>query len=702
MDFLQENELSIRSIIEAGDIVSTHYDDQPAVGRYQGNGRFGCVFSKLGLHAHPREQSDYDLFGKTQYMHIKHWGRFNFYSENMQADTSADYLLPLLKIYWEHIPNDIGHYSQTQSFYAGTLTTKYTCDEENEISVLSWFDQENKNLSAFHFNIEKNSSPIIISPEADFIPYPLVFKNRAHQCFNITREGNQWRIEITCIDAVPRKTSNIYIFSNADVQICQEGLRILPAKGITELYLSYDEAVNLKEAATSLIRTKQYWHHLWEKSGWLKLPDVDKQRMWVRSLAYILSTFNCDGMGLAPTNGFSGNPFPFNFVQDLFYIHPVLIASGYADIAKIWIEQFRKNLDDMKVYAKRLWGNVEGIFPPWELPYGTIEGYHMPSIPIEFCNQPQNTAYLSRMAHETGIVVNDPQWVQTNVVPLIRETARFYRSFCRKEEDGYWHLQLVPSIGQDEAGGRDQKDYLCVLYGAKYCFQRAIEYGLDPEGIYKIILEDGLAFPNLLSDTKFYFTTPNSGISDFGKQKHPVQLNGLAYLPVESSPICAEIKAHEQRYDITDRAKEPYFYGWTAGEFLLASSHLRDVKGWQKDWNHFKQSGITDVDFVQIYETSNATKQSFYITTHGLMAQSLYSNLVSDYWGPLAIAPCNVFSGPAQFGNIVSLTGVKVSGKITGSVAQIVLEAWKNCQIDTHGMQLKLNCGDRIELQLEV
>ncbi|KGE19820.1 hypothetical protein PWYN_11075 [Paenibacillus wynnii] len=169
-----------------------------------------------------------------------------------------------------------------------------------------------------------------------------------------------------------------------------------------------------------------------------------------------------------------------------------------------------------------------------------------------------------------------------------------------------------------------------------------------------------MAFSNLLSEKGFLYASAGSGMSDYGTQKHPVQLNGLAYLPIADGPTAPEIRAYEIRYESTDLAKKPYFFGWTLGEFLLAASRMQDTAGWQKDWNNVRSSNYTDENWVQIYETSDATVQSFYVTTHGLFTQSLYSNIISDYWGKLVIAPCNVYGdSKVSFGNVHSLLGLK-------------------------------------------
>lgn len=169
------------------------------------------------------------------------------------------------------------------------------------------------------------------------------------------------------------------------------------------------------------------------------------------------------------------------------------------------------------------------------------------------------------------------------------------------------------------------------------------------------------------------------GADDFGKQKHPVQLNGLAYFPVESGPLPPERRAYEMRHDITDRAKEPFFFGWTLGEFLLAGSNLKRAEGWRHDWDKIRESDNTDARWGQFYETSGEREKPFYMATHGMVLQSLIRNYVNDYWGSLDLASCSVFEGPVSFGNITTRHGVTVSGTVKDQRAELDLKALKDC-----------------------
>ena len=351
----------------------------------------------------------------------------------------------------------------------------------------------------------------------------------------------------------------------------------------------------------------------------------------------------------------------------------------------------------MKSYTKRLMG-VDGILCPWVYPHGDFQGYHDPEPPNRFYFETHNSGYLARMAHETAVFVNDGVWTNQYALPLIRETAEFYKSICSKGDDGLWHLFIIPSTGQDEMGGANQKNYLCALFSAKYCFQRAIEYGLDSDGIFRVIVNN-LAFPKLLSQQGIYYTCEGSGELDFGKQKHPVQLNALAFLPVDAKMSEPSRKAYELRYEITNRAKNSFFHGWTLGEFLLAGSRYGNEQEWLIDWNNLFKSDYVDPELIQVYETSTSYGMAFYTTTNGLIIQSLIHNLICDWYGKLEIARCNPWSGKVFVKNIRSMLGITIDGTIEGKSANLYLTAWKDTEFEINGKTIKLRKGEKSKFQ---
>lgn len=662
--------MEIRQLIDRGNIVST----DPAAHRpgcYLGNSVFGSVMDVFGLNVQPKEQTSNPRAGRSQLMHMNHWGRFSFVSEAMSAPTTADYILPLLRIYWEHEPQNVSNYRQEQRFYDGTLSTAFTLGTGERVSVTSWFDRTQNNLAGFRIGLSEGTVSILLSAVTEFIPYPFLYKKLTRQTVESAKAGDCWEITVTCGDTVGCTSSRVYLYTDADVEQDCETLRLTLQAGETTIFLSYGEPADRETRENSFSRSTEDWNETWEKTGWFDFSDDNAQKVWVRSMAYLLSTYDGPADLIQPTNGLTGNMFPFHFVQDLEYIAPALMMTGHTKIVKNWVEKFAGEIPAMREYAKRLWPETEGVYPPWELPFGSIEGYHVPSVPVIYCYEPHNVGYLCRLAAEAAEFVGDETWTEQVALPLIRECAAFYRAACRKGEDGKWHMKWSPCVGQDEAGGRNKEDYLCSMVSAKYCFQQAVKVGLIE---YQDYLDDGLAFDSLRSETGVLHTLP--GADDFGKQKHPVQMDGLAFLPVESKPQPEERAAYAARRDLTERAKEPFYFGWTLGEFLLAGANLGDAAGFACDWEQIRESNYTDPQWVQIYETSGETEKSFYLTTHGMILQSMIRCYVNDYWGKLQIGACPAFEGKVAFGNIATRFGI-VSGTVENGVCDYNLYTHK-------------------------
>lgn len=671
----------IKKAISAGDIVRTTYSDTAKINLYQGNGRFGSSYGSLGLHNNPHTTINNNRYGKTQYMHIDHWirGKFN-----------ADYLVPLLKIYWQDEPKNSTNYLQRQAFYQGTVETRFETDL-GKVKVETWFDEVDKDLSGIVIDLTGKTSEVVIEPLQTLTVH---YSQQIEQKTTIIRHQNSIEIQLDCMG----KKSSVFLSTTGDVRIKNNQLILTLHSGKNAIQLSYNKPVDVSWEM-SKNRTAQWWQRTWAKSTNLMLPDKQAQRLWVSSMALILSTYSEDKKGFSPPMGFTGNGWPFAFPQDLSFIHTVLLKSGNLPIAKSWIEHFADNIEGMKSYTRRFYG-VDGICSPWTFPYGSFTGYHDPSTPNKFYFEIHNSGYLCRMVCETDKYINDTTWTKKNAVDLIRQTALFYRNISKKGADGLWHLFVNPSMGQDEKGGFNQEDYLDALYSAKYCFQKAIEYKLDSDNMYKLILSDGFAFPTLISKEGFYHA--NKGVINerVGGQKHPVQLNSLTFLPVNETLKSTDSIAYQKRYSITLDANKPYFFGWTLGEFLLAGSRAGDVNGWKKDWNNLAKSDYIDTEWIQIYETSRAHSESFYSITNGLVIQSLFSNLVNDWYNKLEIAKCNPWKGNIYFTNLYSILGIKLTGKINGQTAYLQVTAWKDCRFTLGDKRIQMKKGQVINAKI--
>lgn len=666
-------DFSVEQAISRADIHRYVLADTAVINLYQGNGRFGGCYGPLGLHLDPAETA-WHAYGPTRFMHIQHYARAKF---------GVDYLLPMFRIYWQTRPAQVNDYHQHQSFFDGTITTRWASGD-SRITVTTWFDPVDRDMAGLKIHVQGPAPNIIIAPLQTLW---LHYRQEVMQTSVIRREQDHWRIDLACLNAATT------VFVKTDMRVHLSGTQLTCAlrEGDNTILLS----VHKKPAAScqhSLSRTLAWWHAKWSSTGCLALPDPAAQKEWVRTMAYILYSHNDDRMGSAPPMGFTGIAWSFLFPQDLAFLQPLLLATGHLDIAKSWVEYFAERIEGMRSYTKRIFG-AEGVFCPWAVPYAGFAGFHEPTPPTKNYYSIHNSGYLARMAEETGAFVDDPAWTERNVLPILRETARFYRSICTREDDGLWHLFVTPSTGQDENGGFNQKDYLCALYSAQYCFQKAIAYGLDRDGDYASILRDGLAFPALLTDRGFYYSNLGAKNENAGGQKHPVQLNELAFLPVHTVPSPSAVTAYKKRYDITINASLPHFAGWTVGEFLIAGSRLGEAAEWMTDWRNLVASVLADPDYIQLYESSG-NKRSFYITTSGMVAQSLLNNVVDDWWGQLVIGQCIPWPGTIAFKNLYSRLGVSLNGDIVGQSATVRLRAWKDCTFEIHGSCISMKKGE--------
>ncbi|WP_428232543.1 hypothetical protein [Flavobacterium sp.] len=682
--FAQNSVISKRDIekaIRSTDVVRKTYADTAVINLYQGNGVFGSSYGPLGLHINPAKNAALTKYGKTEYYTMNYFVRGKY---------AADYLVPLAKFYWENEPEKITKYNQTQSYYDGTISTYFEY-EKNKIDVKTWFDAVNKNIAGLKVSVQGKASDIVFKP-LDILE--VHYDQKLTQISKITNENDQWKIELLCLD----KTIIVYLKTNAAVKLQDSNLVLTLNQGENDILLSVKEPIVIS-AEKSLTQSTDWWHNKWQTMGLLIVPEIHAQQMWVRSMAQFLYSFNDQKLGLPPPMGFTGNHWNFGYPQDVSFVHTMLLSTGNIDMAKSWIEYFSERIPGMKAYTKRLM-NVDGIMAPWVFPLGDFEGYHTPSVPNKFYYEIHNSGYLARMTYETAVFVNDQSWTDQYAKPLISETAKFYKSIAKKGEDNLWHLSIKPSTGQDEKGGVDQDDYLCALFSAEYCLQKAIEYNLDEDGAYAKILNDGLAFPALKSKRGIYFTNKGRGESDFGNQKHPVQLNPLAFLPIEKTVSATSKTAYDLRYYITMSAKKPYFYGWTLGEFLLAGSRIGNVAEWQKDWDNLRKANYVDKEWIQVFETSGVYKDSYYNITNGLITQSLLNNIVSDWYGKLEIAKCNPWKEKVFIKDIYSKLGVTVSGEIDQTSALLVLTAWKDCEFDLNGEKISLKKNEKIQKKI--
>jgi hypothetical protein len=667
----------IARLISRGDI---QRHASPAPGKawlplYQGNGRMGCCFGPWGLHGNPGAARNYTPLGETHLMHAAHRTR---------AKYNADYLLPLAAAYWQREPGKVTDYEQHQSFYDGTIHTRFRAPDY-AVNMLSWIDPVHRDTCGLRIEVQGDCPPVVVAPLRHLTVH---YGQKLEQSFEAATADGAWQATLQCLDA---KTS-LVARSSGGLAESDAGAVINLKSGRNDLLITigHDPGISAEE---SLGATRAWWHRTWVNSGWLELPDDRAQQMWVRSVAYVLYSHNGDGNGESPPTGFSGMGWPFPFPIDNSFRQPLLLWTGQTEAARRWVENWHDHLAGWQAYTRRMWKH-DGLMMPHVFPYGPFDGYHEPAPPNDRYYPLYNSGHMVRSSHYTAVMVNDPAWTHQYVEPLIRGAARFYLDVAEKKADGLWHFSVIPSIGMDEYGGVNQPDYICTLFSAEYVLRMAVQYGLDTDGRCAAILRDGVAYKPLLAPEGIYYANGGSGAREFGHQKHPDQFFPLVHVPLLAQPDEPLRRTYERRYELTAGANRPRFAGHTLGQFILASARMHDVEGWRKDWSQLQPSRCSDPDWVQICE-STGSDLCFFVTSHGLFAQALLESVVSTWWGKLDLAACVPWPGRVRFGNLRTVLGVTASGEVKGGQGEAVLRAWKDTTLTYRGQTLSLKRGEQ-------
>jgi hypothetical protein len=173
-----------------------------------------------------------------------------------------------------------------------------------------------------------------------------------------------------------------------------------------------------------------------------------------------------------------------------------------------------------------------------------------------------------------------------------------------------------------------------------------------------------------------WYTTYEGDDRPLQAQKHPVQLNPIAYLPmpemtVDGSP-CA--KAWTNRYELTHQAKRPFTCGWTLGEFALASARMRAPAELEKDLRAIQPCRAADPRWIQFYESSFQEgwhlMKAYYFTMSGLYLQAFTDCLVQDWRGYVDLFACLLpawVERGVRFHGLRARGGVAIDGELRGS-----------------------------------
>ena len=625
--------MNISETIRRGNITREFPGQYDVPALYLGSGDFGGCFDETG------------------FMNIPYQGRAHSNSVFMHADYyhrgkyGLHYHLPVMQLKLSS-PETMRSGRQTLDLWDGQLTTESVYDG-GRISLCAGFSPERRDVFALMIDYEATGT----LPKIRLCGLPEIavdygtFLSGSLELSIVGSTPDVYSAEYTASAGNARAVVSLRITATggAGVTFLPDGVTLTlggnPGRGQIRLYIGVSSLGRAAEMNRQLDESLAdgffdfaalSWHRRWGDTV-VTVDNDDMTRLFVRSVYYILCSFSPSANCIAPPTGWTSNAWAFHFPQDFSYIAPVLLKLGHTDIMRAKVEYYRRQLDTMREYTRRIY-HADGTMWAWEFPIGDDSHILPDDVPNHFQFEIHNAAYVSRMAWETALCLGDDDWAKTTALPIIFETAKFYLSILKCEDDGSYGITLVPSMGQDEFGGEDAKNYLCALYAAEYSLKTALaaaeRYGADFDGAAKAreILKAGIAFERLYNPEFGGYQTYECPPEEFrfGRMKHPVPLMPLTFLPKPKGELnAAELTAYRRRYDLCERAHEHFFSGWTLFDYLLAEARMGDVDAFRKDFDEIRISDNADPELTAIYETCRTHACAYYITSHGLLAQAV-------------------------------------------------------------------------------
>lgn len=603
--------------IQQGNIKRTGVEHDLAL--YMGSGDFGGCFDSLGLQ--PRAFRS-GKKGDTVLMHADFYHRGAF---------GLDYHTPVGRIaYTDLTAQEAQDAIQIQDIWDGTLQTDVTLKNGGAFRVTAAFHPYTRDCLGIQFERKAGDALPRVSYRTDAalnIHYnqTIYAKLEAEQaeknrlCMRLSAGNAEGLIEILASGGVLSFEAGEAVFTpDADATYAGLLIRAYAQKRQGE---QTNEFLNLSEYFES---AKAGWHRRWGD----RIPDMTGKPWnapFFRWVYHLLCSWSPSDNAISPPNGWSGNGWPFEFPQDVAYIHPVFLKLGMFDIARAKVEFYHRFIGQMQEYTRRVYG-AKGVMWAWIFPIGP-DSHILPEGAPNMCHyEIHNAVYPAKMAYDTAMAINDGEWARKIAWPIIRESARFFASVAQKE-NGKWSIQATPSMGQDEFGGANAKNYLCALYSARYTLTMAVNakerFGMEECSEecakWQEILKDGLAFERLENAALGVYQTCEAENFVLGKMKHPIELLPYTALPWDEKNKW-ETSAYEKRYELCVDGEKNFFHGWTLMWLLLSEAVMGDEAAFTQTFLRMPSANYADEQGIQIYESSMSYAYAYYITSEGLAA----------------------------------------------------------------------------------
>lgn len=626
----------------SADIIRSHWPVQTekSLNLYLGTGRCGGCFDSYGLQHQADEDPANTRISKTALTHADVWHR---------GKHGIDNHVPLTRIVWSAPPAAPHHYRQHLDLAKARLTTHFDGAEfQYTLTTTTSPAEADRDLIRFDLIWQGSQRPdlgieAVQNYQSDYSGDLLAeteFTILDQQAQILIKRGNSQGV--TCIHT----TGDLELAIN-NGRVCLTLTSETGSASITLALGSQSRLAALREAAirfgtmeleSALAHCVAAWAKRWGTHTEAPIGlSPELTQLYHRSHYHLLAAYAPDVRCPSPPMGFSGNAWGYHFPQDLSYVHPALLAHGHTDITRAHVEFYHSRISNQLALTREIYGKP-GICWSWEFPIGPDARLFRPEdggAPNEFQYEIHNAAYPAKMALETAAALEDAAWTREIAWPIVRESARFLTACLQQESDGHHSIFVTPSMGQDEFGGPNAKNYLCALFAAEYTLTKAVSLAAqlkleDSESAaWQNILKEGFAYNRLLTEYGFYAANESLAFTP-RCQKHPVQLNPLWILPLERAPDEPTLTAYAKRRIVCsserDGHRHPgvptgYYDGWTLFAFQLSAATLGDAVGHAHELREMHPARLIDPDHITIYESSGFWKP-FYTTSMGLFMQA--------------------------------------------------------------------------------
>jgi hypothetical protein len=638
------DDFGIERFARAGSVVRTSFAfaGEGRVNLYMGSGRMGCSFDAWGLMNGP--PGDGMGIGNTQLMHADHW---------RHGPYGLDALLPVARLTWAGAPPaPPTDYRQELDIWHGVLDTRWTGDGRC-VSVRAAFSPDRRDVLGMEVECSSPLPDLLLSPETD-ARTGHYGEHVPGQTDTLELRDNGWACRLRAGSADTIIT--LRILSDEQVSLASDprGLRISLPAGRHWLLIGVAGHARRQELADTLAAVAPgraffsaaaaAWRRRWG-SACIRVPQP-WQPLAARSLFYQLATYAPEVRSPCGPCGWTNNAWPRHFPQDQSAPAALLLRMGHHDIIRPWVEFYRSRLDDMIAFTRDIW-RADGAMWAWEFPIGPAADLLRDGAPNHCQYEIHNAAYPAFVAERTALHLRDAGWMRDVAWPVVRESARFYASLATRMADGAWGLHVEPSMGQDESGPPNARNYLCALTSMRFCLSAGVRMATrlgvpdDDVGRWRAMVADGVATAGLIDPaTGIRGTCQLAGGEGrrhvpIGRQKHPIQLTPLTWLPMGEvdEPTRA---AWRMRHELCQEAPQAY-WGWSLPCMQLASARIGSPGGLLEDLAKYEPARLLDGERVQIFEGTHKHHRAFYLTSHAWFLLSLCEAMVTDWHGDVRI-----------------------------------------------------------------